>query len=131
MSEPTQPTRAVCFGTGPNEPGRECALPEVCSDSNRCVVEELRGRGWAVVPPVAGPMPPLPLGLLHDATHPLTPPEPWPGWQWCHGDLLARADYPGLFEAIGTSYNRGNEAPDQFRLPDYRPRKYWIKARSD
>ena len=47
------------------------------------------------------------------------------GWLLCDGSLLARKDYPELFEVIGHIYDRdGNESDlreaSKFRLPDFR-----------
>jgi len=42
------------------------------------------------------------------------------GWLVCDGRSLLRADYPELFEIIGTSF--GSENSDSFSLPDYRGR---------
>lgn len=42
------------------------------------------------------------------------------GWLWCHGQTVAQASYPGLYAAIGTTYNTGGEAATDFRLPDMR-----------
>ena len=39
------------------------------------------------------------------------------GWLMCNGAVVARADYPVLFQAIGTTYNTGGETGAQFRLP--------------
>lgn len=52
----------------------------------------------------------------------------WPGlfvpekWHLCDGSVLNRADYPGLFNALGTRFNTGGETSTQFRLPDLRGR---------
>lgn len=45
-----------------------------------------------------------------------------PGFLWCDGSLLVRADNQALFDAIGTAYNTGGEAATHFRIPDYRGR---------
>lgn len=42
------------------------------------------------------------------------------GFVVCHGQVVARATYPGLFAVIGTTYNTSGEAGAQFRLPDLR-----------
>lgn len=42
------------------------------------------------------------------------------GWLICDGRSLLRADYPELFEIIGTSFGSVNS--DSFSLPDYRGR---------
>jgi microcystin-dependent protein len=52
----------------------------------------------------------------------------WPGlfapekWHLCDGSVLNRADYPGLFNVLGTRFNTGGETSAQFRLPDLRGR---------
>ena len=43
-----------------------------------------------------------------------------PGWLEMDGSIKKRADYPRLFAAIGTTYNTGGEAADEFRLPESR-----------
>lgn len=45
---------------------------------------------------------------------------PPPGWLWCYGQAVDRADFPALFAAISTTFNTGGEAATQFRLPDLR-----------
>lgn len=50
---------------------------------------------------VVWPAGPLPSGLLQ-----------------ANGALLNRATYPGLFAAIGTTFNTGGETGAQFRLPN-------------
>ena len=42
------------------------------------------------------------------------------GWLEMDGSIKKRADYPRLFTAIGTTYNTGGEAADEFRLPESR-----------
>lgn len=42
------------------------------------------------------------------------------GWALCEGQVLKQIDHRGLFKAIGTRYNVGTEAADEFRLPDGR-----------
>ena len=39
------------------------------------------------------------------------------GWLECNGQVVEQADYPELFEKIGTTYNTGGETGTQFRLP--------------
>ena len=39
------------------------------------------------------------------------------GWLECSGQVVLQADYPDLFAAIGTTYNTGGEAGNEFRLP--------------
>lgn len=39
------------------------------------------------------------------------------GWLECSGQVVLQADYPELFAAIGTTYNTGGEAGNEFRLP--------------
>jgi microcystin-dependent protein len=43
-------------------------------------------------------------------------------WLLCNGSVLARADYPKLFDVIGTLYGKGDEGEIHFRLPDLRGR---------
>lgn len=43
-----------------------------------------------------------------------------PGWLEMDGSIKKRADHPLLFAAIGTTYNTGGEAADEFRLPESR-----------
>lgn len=42
------------------------------------------------------------------------------GWLLCDGTAYNNASYPALYAAIGTSYNRGGEAANTFRVPDGR-----------
>ena len=44
------------------------------------------------------------------------------GWAFCDGSVLEQADYPQLYAIIGGDFNTGGEAPDEFRLPDFRSR---------
>ena len=37
----------------------------------------------------------------------------------CDGFVLKRVDYEQLFSVIGTQFNDGTEAQDEFRIPDY------------
>lgn len=72
----------------------------------------------------------LPVGGLLDATGKDTP----AGFLIANGKSLRRADWPELFEAIGTRY--GAESEDRFNLPDYRgaldnPPKIIIKVNAD
>lgn len=52
----------------------------------------------------------------------------WPGltaptkWQLCDGGQLKIADYPGLYNVLGTRYNTGGETAGYFRKPDRRGR---------
>jgi hypothetical protein len=41
-----------------------------------------------------------------------------PGLVAANGAVVARADYPALFDVIGTAYNTGGESGTQFRLPN-------------
>ncbi len=43
---------------------------------------------------------------------------PAANWIPCNGLILARATYPDLFTAIGTTYNTGGESGSEFRVPD-------------
>lgn len=47
------------------------------------------------------------------------------GWIWCNGDYVSKYDYPLLFETIGYVYGAQGvgEAPEFFRLPDFRNKK--------
>lgn len=47
------------------------------------------------------------------------------GWIWCNGDYVSKYDYPLLFETIGYVYGAKGvgEAPEFFRLPDFRNKK--------
>ncbi len=40
------------------------------------------------------------------------------GWKLCNGDSLLKADFPELFDAIGTNW--GEPTPSAFNLPDFR-----------
>jgi len=40
------------------------------------------------------------------------------GWAFCHGQLLPAADYPVLFQVIGTTF--GGDGRKNFALPDLR-----------
>src|SRR5260221_1447045 len=44
------------------------------------------------------------------------------GWIFCNGGTLSTAAFPGLFAAIGTTYNLGGEESATFRVPDIRGR---------
>lgn len=52
----------------------------------------------------------------------------WPGllapdkWTLLDGDVLNIADYPGVYNVLGTRYNTGSETAGQFRKPDMRGR---------
>lgn len=43
-------------------------------------------------------------------------------YKLCDGSVLNRADFPALFNNIGTQFNTGGESGTQFRLPDARQR---------
>jgi hypothetical protein len=47
------------------------------------------------------------------------------GWIWCNGDYISKYEYPLLFETIGYVYGAQGigEAPEFFRLPDFRNKK--------
>jgi hypothetical protein len=64
------------------------------------------GASSASLPPVGAMMPYL--GLA----------PPGGNWLPCEGQVLLRADYPDLFDAISTSFNTGGETSTQFRLPN-------------
>jgi hypothetical protein len=59
----------------------------------------------------------VPAGMV-DAYAGETPPA---GWLVCDGREVSRADYPGLFAAIGTTHGEG-DGITTFNLPDYRGR---------
>ena len=40
------------------------------------------------------------------------------GWLVCDGSVLKRGSYADLFDAIGTTFNTGGEAADEFRIPN-------------
>ena len=40
-----------------------------------------------------------------------------PGWLVCDGSVKAQTDYPGLYAAIGSTWNTGGEGAGNFRLP--------------
>lgn len=42
------------------------------------------------------------------------------GWLLCDGSVVAQVSYPGLYAAIGATYNTGGEGAGNFRLPDTR-----------
>jgi len=44
------------------------------------------------------------------------------GWLLCAGQTVSRTTYSRLFSALGTTYNIGEEAGTDFRLPDLRGR---------
>ena len=43
-------------------------------------------------------------------------------WLVCNGSVLARIDYPKLFNVIGAFYGMGDEGETHFRLPDLQGR---------
>lgn len=49
--------------------------------------------------------------------------EAQPGWFWCNGAALSRAQYERLFSEIGTDYGPG-DGSTTFNLPDYRGRGF-------
>lgn len=53
-----------------------------------------------------------------------TLPGPPRGHLWPFGQVYKQAAYPSLFAAIGTTYNTGGEAGDEFRMPDMRGRGF-------
>lgn len=64
----------------------------------------------------------IPAGIVTAYTGPLTEERRQylyqAGWLVCDGQLLLTKDYPDLYQAIQTTY--GGQAPDSFRLPDFR-----------
>lgn len=45
----------------------------------------------------------------------------------CDGYVLKRNDYEQLFSVIGTKFNYGTEASDEFRIPDYNITKEFLQ----
>ena len=45
----------------------------------------------------------------------------------CDGYVLKRKDYEQLFSVIGTTFNDGTEAEDEFRIPDYNISKRFLQ----
>lgn len=43
-------------------------------------------------------------------------------WLACNGALYLASDFPGLFTAIGTTFNQSGDPAGQFRVPDLRGR---------
>ena len=48
----------------------------------------------------------------------------------CDGYILKRIDYEQLFSVIGTQFNDGTEAEDEFRIPDYNISKRFLQPGS-
>lgn len=46
----------------------------------------------------------------------------------CDGYVLKIADYEPLYSVIGTQFNDGTEAEDEFRIPDYNVTKRFLQA---
>lgn len=42
------------------------------------------------------------------------------GWLACNGAIASKSSYPGLYAAVGDTYNTGGETVNDFRLPDLR-----------
>jgi microcystin-dependent protein len=74
----------------------------------------------AVVAAAISATPMIPAGIVWDFAGPDTAIPA--GWYLCDGSLKNRTGDARLFAAIGTTYNTGGEAADQFRLPDFRGR---------
>lgn len=55
-----------------------------------------------------------------------TPPA---GWLFCNGATKNSADYPALYQAIGTHYGSGDASPGSFSIPDYRG--LFLRGRDD
>ena len=49
----------------------------------------------------------------------------------CDGYILKRIDYEQLFSVIGTQFNDGTEAEDEFRIPDYNISKRFLQPGSN
>lgn len=49
----------------------------------------------------------------------------------CDGYVLKIADYEPLYSVIGTQFNDGTEAEDEFRIPDYNVTKRFLQPSSD
>lgn len=45
----------------------------------------------------------------------------------CDGYALKIEDYKKLYSVIGTTFNTGDEAPDEFRIPDYNITKRFLQ----
>ena len=45
----------------------------------------------------------------------------------CDGYVLKKADYKKLYAVIGTTFNTGEEAEDEFRIPDYNITKRFLQ----
>jgi Phage Tail Collar Domain len=42
------------------------------------------------------------------------------GWKICNGATLSKNEFPDLFKALGTKWNRNDDDDEAFRLPDFR-----------
>ena len=60
----------------------------------------------------------LPSGIINPFAG-ITAPD---GWLLCYGQAISRTVYSDLFIALSTTYNTGDEAGTDFRLPDLRGR---------
>lgn len=49
----------------------------------------------------------------------------------CDGYVLKIADYEPLYSVIGTQFNDGTEAEDEFRIPDYNVTKRFLQPSQD
>lgn len=49
----------------------------------------------------------------------------------CDGYVLKKADYKKLYAVIGTIFNTGEEAEDEFRIPDYNITQCFLQPSQD
>lgn len=49
----------------------------------------------------------------------------------CDGYVLKKVDYQNLFAVIGTNFNNGDEASDEFRIPDYNVSNRFLQPSQD
>ena len=49
----------------------------------------------------------------------------------CDGYVLKKADYKKLYAVIGTNFNTGEEAEDEFRIPDYNITQCFLQPSQD
>ncbi len=60
----------------------------------------------------------IPTGTIMDYAA-IMPPT---GWLLCDGTEITQTEYVKLFDTIGSAFNKGDEQPGNFRLPDFRGR---------